>query len=96
LLGGEEALRLDCPRLAIVAFRDIENDCVSVQLWRDIPIDRAGCIVLKFGDDKFASRLGGMIAADSGLRVVFELIERNADALPVSFTDTLIAADEGS
>src|ERR1700675_1526135 len=94
LLGGEEALRLDGTRLAVVAFRDIENDRVSMQLWRDIPIDRTGCIVLKLGRDKFASRLGRMIATDAGLRVVFELVEGNADALPVGFTDTLIAADK--
>src|SRR5713226_3457162 len=35
-----------------------------------------------------------MIAADAGLRVVFELVEGNADALPVRFADTLIAADK--
>src|ERR1700679_3612653 len=94
LLGGEEALRLDCARLAIVALRDIENDRVSMQLWRDISIDRTGFIVLKLGGDKFASGLGRMVAADAGLRVVFELVEGNSDALPVSVTDTLIAADE--
>jgi hypothetical protein len=94
LLGGEEALRLDCARLAIVALRDIENDRVSMQLWRDIPIDRTGCIVLKLGGYKFASGLGRMIAADPGLRVVFELVEGNADAFPVGFPDTLIAADD--
>src|SRR5271166_4268778 len=94
LLGGEEALRLDCARLAIVALGHIEHDSVCVQLWRDIAIDRTGCIVLKLGRYKFASGLGRMIAADAGLRVVFELVEGNADALPVGFTDTLIAADE--
>src|ERR1700677_3397964 len=95
LLGGEEALRLDCARLAIVALRDIENDRVSMQLWRDIPIDRARCVVLEPGGYEFASGLGRMIAADAGLRVVFELVEGNADTLPVGFADTLIAADEG-
>jgi hypothetical protein len=95
LLGGEEALRLDCARLAIVARGDIENDRVSMQLWRDITIDRTGCIVLKLGGYKFASGLGRMIPTYAGLRVVFELVEGNADALSVDFTDTLIAADEG-
>src|SRR5579863_8073931 len=95
LLGGEEALRLDCARLAIVARGDIENDRVSMQLWRDITIDRTGCIVLKLGGYKSASGFGGMIAADAGLRVLFELVEGYADALPVGFTDTLIAADKG-
>ena len=91
---AKEALRLDGARLAIVALGDVENDRVCVQLWRDIAIDRAGCIVLKLGGDKLARGLGRMIAADAGLRVVFELVEGNADALPVRFADTLIAADK--
>src|SRR3984957_9755176 len=66
LLGGKEALWLDCPRLAIVALRDIENDRVSMQLWRDIPVDRTGCIVLKLGGYKFANSLEGVDAADEG------------------------------
>jgi hypothetical protein len=33
-----------------------------------------------------------MVAADAGLRVVFELVKGNADALAVRFADTLIAA----
>ena len=81
--------------MAIVALRDIENDRVSMQLWRDIAIDRTGCIVLKFGGDKFACSIGRMIAADASLRVEFELVEGNADALSVGFADTLIAADKG-
>src|SRR5580698_4508872 len=95
LLGGEETLRLNRARLAVVALGDVENHRVCVKLWRDIAIDRTGGVVLKLGGDKFASGLGRMIAADAGLRVVFELVEGNADALPVGLTDTLIAADEG-
>src|SRR5208337_4951001 len=52
LLRGEEAVRLNGAGLAVVALRDIENDSGSVQLWRDLAIDRAGCIVLKLGGDK--------------------------------------------
>ena len=74
LLRGEETLRLDGARLAIVALGNVEKDRVRVQLWRDIAIDRAGRIVVKLGGDKFARGLGRMIAADAGLRVVFELV----------------------
>src|SRR5258708_5168445 len=74
LLGGEEALRLNCARLAIVALRDIENDRVCMQLWRDIAIDRAGGIVLELGGDKPARSLRGMIAADAGLWLVVRLV----------------------
>src|SRR5208337_2017266 len=94
LLRGEEAVRLNGAGLAVVALRDIENDSVSVQLWRDIAIDRAGCIVLKLGGDKLASGFGRMVAADAGLRVAFKLVEGNADALAMRFSDTLIAADK--
>ncbi len=85
---------LNSAGLAIVALSDIENDCVGVQLWRDIAIDRAGGIVLKLGGDKLASGFGRMVAADAGLRVAFKLVEGNADALAMRFADTLIAADK--
>src|SRR6266849_4370693 len=94
LLGGEEALRLNRARLAIVALGDIENDRVCVQLWRDVAIDGAGGIVLELGGDKSARSLRRMIAADAGLRVVFDLVEGNTYALPMCFAYTLIAADK--
>src|SRR5450755_2867935 len=93
LLRGE-ALRLDGARLAVVALGDVENDSASTELRRDIAIDRAGCIAFECGGDKLARGFGRMIAADAGLRVVFELIEGNADALPVRFSDTLIGANK--
>src|ERR1700720_4548268 len=67
LLRGEDALRLDGARLAVVALGDLENNRMRVQLGRDIAVDWAGCIVLKLGGYKFASGLGRMIAADAGL-----------------------------
>src|ERR1022692_1762578 len=94
LLRGEEALGLNRAGVAVIALRDVENDRVGMQLWRNIPIDRAGGIVLELSGDKLTRGLGRMIAADAGLRVVFELVEGNADALPVRFADTLIAADK--
>src|SRR5208282_5235810 len=96
LLRGEETLRLDGARLAVVAFGDVENNCVCVELRRDIAIDRAGGIVLKLGGYKPACSLGRMITADAGLRVLFKLIESHADALPVRIANTLIAADKRS
>src|ERR1700678_426218 len=66
-----------------------------MKLWRDIAIDRAGCIVLKLGGDKFPCGLCRMIAADAGLRIVFQLVEGNADALSVRYADTVIPADKG-
>ena len=79
--------------LAIVALGHIENDCVCVQLRCDIAVDRAGRIVLKLGRDKLAGGFGRMVAADTRLCVVFELVERNADALAMRLANTLITAD---
>src|ERR1019366_7714778 len=64
LLRGEETLRLNRTRLAVVALGYVENDGVGVQLWRNIAIDRAGGIVFKLCGDKLASGLCRMIAAD--------------------------------
>src|SRR5271157_4074947 len=36
-----------------------------------------------------------MIPTDAGLRIVFKLVEGNANALSMRFADTIIAADEG-
>jgi hypothetical protein len=47
LLRCEEVLRLNRARLAIVTLSDVESNRMGVQLWRDMAIDRAGCIVLK-------------------------------------------------
>jgi hypothetical protein len=65
-----------------------------MKLRRDISIDRAGGIVLKLGSYELPCRLGWMIATNAGLCVVFELVESDADALPVRFAYTLIAADK--
>jgi len=69
LLRGEEAVRLNRSWLAVVAFGDVEDHHVRVQLWRDIAIDRAGGVVLKLGGDKLARGLRRMVAADAGLCV---------------------------
>jgi len=47
LLRGEEALRLNSARLAVVALGNVENDCVCVKLRGDVAINGPGCIVFK-------------------------------------------------
>src|SRR6202022_1991344 len=93
LLGLKEASFLQGTRFSVSSFGDVEDNNVCMKLRRDIAIDWAGRIVFKLGGYKLPCRLGGMIAADAGLCVVFELVERHANALPVRFADTLIAAD---
>ena len=94
LLRREEALRLDGAGLAVVALGHIEDDGMGMELWRNIAIDRAGRIVLELGGDELARGFGRMIPADAGLRVVFELVEGDADALAMRFADTVVAADK--
>ena len=94
LLRSEKALRLDGTGLAVLALGHIEDDGMGMELWRDIAIHRASRVVLELGGDEFARGLGRMIAADAGLRVVFELFKGDADALTVRFADALIAADK--
>jgi hypothetical protein len=100
--GRRKLLRLKEPsflqrtRFSIGPLGHVEDDNMCMELWRHIAIDRAGCIVLKLGGDKFPCGLGRMIAADAGLRIVFQLVEGNANALSVRFADALIPADKGS
>ena len=54
LLRGEEALRLQGARLAVVAFGHIEDDGVRMKLRRNIAVDGPGGVVLKLGGDKLA------------------------------------------
>ncbi len=94
LLRGEEALRLDCARLTILALGQIEDYRMGMELWGNIPIHRASCIVLEFGGNEFACCLRRMVPADSGLRIVFELFKGGADALAVRFSHPIISADQ--
>src|SRR5579871_862361 len=65
LLRSEKALRLDRPRLAILALGQIEYDRVGMELRRNISIHWTSCIVLEFGGDEFAGSLWRMVPADA-------------------------------
>jgi hypothetical protein len=45
-----------------------------VQLRRGIAFDGPSRVVFERGDDKLASRLGGMVAADASLGITLELV----------------------
>ena len=93
LLRGEEAVRLNSARLAALSLGDVKNYRVSVQLRRNVTVDRTCGIVLERRSNEFARGFGRIIAADASLCVALELVKGNADTLPVGFADTLIAAD---
>jgi hypothetical protein len=94
LLRSEKALRLDRPRLTILALGQIENDGMGMQLWRNIPIHWTSCIMLEFSSDEFARSLWRMVPSDAGLRIVLELFKGCGDALSVRLTHPIIASHE--
>src|SRR6266478_4257764 len=65
-----------------------------MELWGDIPIHRAGCIVFEFGDNEIACGLGRMVPANAGLGIVLQLFKGCADALAVLQTHPIIASDK--
>jgi len=79
---------------SVASLGHVEDNNVRMKLWRDISIDWAGRIVLELGGDKPARGLWWMIAADPSLRIVFELVEGDANAFPMRFADPLIATDK--
>jgi hypothetical protein len=83
LLRGEEALRLNGAGLAAVAFSDVKDDGMGVELRSNVTIDRAGGVVFELGSYEFRRCFGRMISADAGLRVDFKLLKRNAHTLAV-------------
>src|ERR1700739_4611106 len=81
LLRSEKALRLDRPRLTILALGQIEYDRMGMELWRNIAIHWTSCIVLEFRGDEFARSLWRAVPANAGLRIVLELFKGSGDAL---------------
>jgi hypothetical protein len=81
-------------RLTILALGFIKDERVGMELWSDIPIHGAGCIVLEFGGNEFARGLGATVSADTGVRIVFELFQGCADAIAVRLTHLIIASDK--
>ena len=94
LLRGKKNLWLDRARLAILSFRYVEDDRMSVKLRRDVAVNRAGGVVLELCRDELAGGLRRIIPADAGLGVVFELVESSADTLTVRLANALVAANE--
>ena len=96
LLGGEEALRLDCARLAIVAFRDIENDHVVCSYnARDVFHQPDGLYRAQTWRRQICPSSRAVVAANAGFPDVRGRWSRATRTLSRSLTDTLIAADEG-
>lgn len=67
---------------------------MGMKLWRSIAVHWPGGIVFKLRHSELARSFSRMIAADPRLRVPLQLVKSYADALPVRFADTFIAADK--
>ncbi len=78
----------------VLALGHIEDHGMGVKLRRRIAIDGPRRVVLEGGGDEFACCLRRMDIADARLRVSLQFPKRRADALPVGFPHTIIAAHE--
>ena len=65
---------------------------MSVELRGSVSIHRPGSVMFELGHNEFAGGFRWMIAADSGLRVPFQLIQRRSNTLAVGFADTYVTA----
>ena len=96
MLRDEDLVRLQGARLAVATLRDIEDDCMSVQLRRRIAIDGPGCIVLEGRRDELARRLRRVDIAYTGLSVAFQFSQRRTHTLPVGQSHLVVAAYQRS
>ena len=80
-----------CP---FVAFRDIEDDGMGMELRRNVTIDGAGSVVLELGGNELGRGLRRMVPADACLRVKFKLFKREVHALAMGVTNAIIPADK--
>src|SRR5215469_12437145 len=69
---------------------------MCVQLRRHVAFHGTGSIMLKLRRDKLRRCLWWVIAADSRLRVVLELLQRCANAFPMCIPHPVIAPDQSS
>jgi hypothetical protein len=80
--------------LSVVAFGDVEDHSMGVELRRGVAVHRAGGIVLEGSRNELACRLRRVDVADPRLSVFLQLGQCNPNALPMRLSDTLIAADK--
>ncbi len=81
--------------MSVVALGDVEDHGMGMELRRSVAVHRPRGVVLKGSRNEFACRLRRMDIADAGLRVLLQLGQGNADALPMRLSHALIASDKG-
>ena len=91
---ASNSVRLNGAGLAVVAFGHIEDDGMGVELRSNVTIDRAGGVVFELGSNKFGRGFRRMVSANTGLRIFFKLLKRNAHTLAVGQTHVVVAANK--
>ena len=94
LLRLEQTALLQGPRLSVVAHGDIEDDGVGVELRRGVAVHGAGGVMLELRSDELAGGFGGVVAADAGLRVPFQLAQSDVHRFPVRVPHPVIPTDQ--
>ncbi len=69
---------------------------MRVELRRGVAVHRAGGVMLELRGDELPGGLGGMVAADAGLRVPLQLVQGDVDGFAVRLPHPVIAADQRS
>src|SRR5579884_2976279 len=60
-----------------------------------VSIDGPGGVMLELGSNKLPGGFSSMVAADAGLHILFQFIQRGIDGLAVCLARTVISADKG-
>jgi hypothetical protein len=92
LLGSEEALRLQGAVLAVLALCDVEDNGVSVELWRGVAIYGPGGVMFELGGNEFCRGLRRMVSANARHRVILQTLKSGPDTFPVRLAHSVIAA----
>jgi hypothetical protein len=92
--GDFERLQSSC--FSVLSAGNVEEHAMRVQLRRGITIHGPGGIVLELRHDPFPGRYSREIAADARLCVSLQLVECDADALPVGLPYAVITPNQCS
>jgi hypothetical protein len=95
-LGHKQFVWLETTGSAVLALSYIEDYGVGMKLWRSIPIDWPGSVVLKRCGDESPGSLRRVYISNPGLRVSLEFLKSHSNTLAVGFPDPIIASHKRS
>ena len=74
--------------MSVVAFGDIEDHSMGVELRCGVAVYRTGGVVLKGSRNEFACRLRRVDVANPRLGIAFQLCQRDSDRFLTEWTST--------